>query len=56
MDVDQQDEDSEADRRLNEKWRFDADDGPSYGPTGSEEQDRVLVDDYDVKYVISSSS
>lgn len=53
MDVD--DEDQEADRRLSERWKFDADDGPLYGSNGPEEQDRVLVDDYDVKYVISYS-
>lgn len=51
MDVDTV-EDPEADRRLSERWRFDSDDNPPYGPSGSEEQDRVLIDDYDVKYVI----
>lgn len=56
MDVDDAKEvDEEADRRLSERWKFDADDGPPYGPSGSEEQDRALVDDYDVKYVTSYS-
>lgn len=55
MDVDQTVEDPEADRRLSERWRFDSDDNPPNGPSGSEEQDRVLVDDFDVKYVISYS-
>ncbi|KAE9405736.1 hypothetical protein BT96DRAFT_316208 [Gymnopus androsaceus JB14] len=51
MDVDQTVEDPEADRRLSERWRFDSDDNPPNGPSGSEEQDRVLVDDFDVKYM-----
>lgn len=41
----------EARRRLEEQWKFDADDMPSVGPEGSDEQDRVLVDDYELKYV-----
>ncbi len=45
MDVDLPD--PEAERRLQERWRFDADDTPSVGPSGSEEQDRALVEDYD---------
>lgn len=40
----------EARRRLEEQWKFDADDMPSVGPEGSDEQDRVLVDDYELKY------
>jgi len=51
MDVDAPENDEEADRRLAERWRFDNDDGPAYGPGGSEEQDRVLVDDHSVGYV-----
>lgn len=47
-------EDDEEDRRrLEAQWRFDTDDGPAIGPQGSEEQCRMLVDDYDAKYVIS---
>ena len=41
----------EARRRLEEQWKFDTDDMPSVGPEGSDEQDRVLVDDYELKYV-----
>ncbi|EDR09801.1 uncharacterized protein LACBIDRAFT_293698 [Laccaria bicolor S238N-H82] len=41
----------EARRRLEEQWKFDADDMPAVGPEGSDEQDRVLVDDYDLKYL-----
>lgn len=37
--------------RLSERWKFDDDDGPAVGPDGSEEQDRVLVDDYEPKYL-----
>ncbi|THV08426.1 hypothetical protein K435DRAFT_824921 [Dendrothele bispora CBS 962.96] len=51
MDVDAPEIDEEADRCLAERWRFDSDDGPAYGPGGSEEQDRVLVDDYSVGYM-----
>jgi enhancer of polycomb-like protein len=36
-------------RRLAEQWMFDEDDGPAVGPFGSEEQDRVLVDDFQAK-------
>ncbi|KIK61927.1 hypothetical protein GYMLUDRAFT_559643 [Collybiopsis luxurians FD-317 M1] len=53
MDVDTPpSEDDEGNHRLAERWRFDADDGPPHGPAGSEEQDRMLVDDYDSKYVL----
>ena len=38
-------------RRMRERWRFDADDVPAIGPDGPDEKDRVLVDDYDPKYV-----
>ena len=47
MDVDQ--EDSDAERIISSRWRFDADDAPAVGPGGSEEQDRILFEDYDVK-------
>ncbi|KZT72208.1 hypothetical protein DAEQUDRAFT_705986 [Daedalea quercina L-15889] len=39
-------------RRLRERWKFDADDVPAVGPDGPEEKDRVLVDDYDPKYLV----
>lgn len=50
MDVD---EDPEADNRLRARWRFDSDDNPAIGSAGTEEQDRVLVEDYDTKCVLS---
>ncbi|KAL1703283.1 enhancer of polycomb-like-domain-containing protein [Schizophyllum commune] len=43
----------DPDQRLEAQWAFDADDMPSVGPEGSEEQDRVLMDDYNVRYVVS---
>ncbi|KAJ4482392.1 enhancer of polycomb-like-domain-containing protein [Lentinula aciculospora] len=51
MEVDDNEADEEADRRLRERWRFDADDGPPYGPNGADEQDRALVDDFDSKFI-----
>ncbi|KAF8151729.1 enhancer of polycomb-like-domain-containing protein [Crassisporium funariophilum] len=51
MNVDEDPEDIEQDRRLYEQWKFDMDDGPAVGPQGSEEQDRVLVDDYDPTFL-----
>ncbi|EAU90006.2 NuA4 histone acetyltransferase subunit [Coprinopsis cinerea okayama7 len=52
MQVDVQDPE-EVDRlkRLEAQWRFDADDGPPCGPDGPDEQDRLLLDDYDPKYL-----
>jgi len=49
MEVDQ--EESERTKRLIERWRFDMDDVPATGPEGPDEQDRILVDDYDPKYI-----
>ncbi|KAJ7132115.1 enhancer of polycomb-like-domain-containing protein [Mycena epipterygia] len=37
--------------RLKERWRFDSDDCPAVGPDGADEQDRVLTDEYDPKYL-----
>lgn len=57
MQVDEQDpEEQERLKRLEEKWRFDSDDVPPSGPSGSDEQDRVLIDDYDPKYLRYSMS
>jgi enhancer of polycomb-like protein len=42
----------ETRRRMQERWRFDDDDGPAVGPLGSEEQDRVLYDDYQGKHIV----
>ncbi|KAL1744590.1 enhancer of polycomb-like-domain-containing protein [Schizophyllum fasciatum] len=36
----------EPDKQLEAQWAFDADDTPAVGPEGLEEQDRVLLDDY----------
>jgi enhancer of polycomb-like protein len=41
--------DPEYYRKIAEKWRFDADDQPSNGPE-NDEQDRVLIDDFDSRY------
>ena len=43
------DEDKYRVLRLAERWKYDADDYPSVGPQGSDEQDRVLIDDYEPK-------
>ena len=40
------DNDPEYKRRLAERWKFDGDDQPSNGPE-NDEQDRVLIDDYE---------
>lgn len=56
MVVDDDDSDEELSKRIQERWRFDSDDGPAVGPLGSDEQDRVLVDDYQSEYIISSLS
>ncbi|KAF8315566.1 hypothetical protein F5887DRAFT_929279 [Amanita rubescens] len=45
------DEDEDEIRRLTERWRFDSDDVPAFGPQGADEQDRMLVDDYESKYM-----
>lgn len=48
MDVDAANSEQDENRsRLVERWRFDMDDSPAIGPEGMEEQDRVLVNDYD---------
>ena len=48
MDVDTENPEQDENRsRLVERWRFDMDDSPVVGPEGLEEQDRVLVNDYD---------
>ena len=44
-------EDEEMARRLRERWRFDQDDDPAVGPEGADDQDRMLVDDYDPRYL-----
>lgn len=49
-------EEQEKTRRALEQWRFDADDVPAVGPGGPEEQDRVLVEDYDNKSVFLESA
>ncbi|KAF9467645.1 enhancer of polycomb-like-domain-containing protein [Collybia nuda] len=54
MDVDQENinpEIAEETERLLSRWRFDEDDMPAVGPQGADEQDRILVDDYDSKYL-----
>ena len=47
MDVEENDEESERKRRLEERWKFDLDDVPAVGPRGADEENRILIDDYD---------
>ena len=51
MDTIVSEDDEETTTRLRERWRFDQDDEPTIGPEGDDEQDRVLIDDYDPKYL-----
>lgn len=53
IDVDGDVEELERQRRLEEQWRYDQDDAPTFGPQGQDEQDRVLVDEYQTKYRFS---
>jgi enhancer of polycomb-like protein len=41
MDVDEDPEEDERLQRLEERWKYDADDALPVGPDGSEEQDRT---------------
>jgi enhancer of polycomb-like protein len=41
--------------RIRDRWLFDADDEPSIGPDGSDEKDRVLVDEFHPKYALLGS-
>jgi enhancer of polycomb-like protein len=43
----EQAEDEEAIQQLAERWKFDLDDRPAFGPQGADEQDRILIDDYE---------
>ncbi|EGN97434.1 hypothetical protein SERLA73DRAFT_161474 [Serpula lacrymans var. lacrymans S7.3] len=45
------DGDEERVSKLHERWRFDDDDSPVVGPEGPDEQDRVLIDDYEPRYL-----
>lgn len=47
----EEEEKSERRRRIEEQWKYDQDDMPAVGPQGQDEQDRVLVDEYQTKYV-----
>ncbi|KAK0463915.1 enhancer of polycomb-like-domain-containing protein [Desarmillaria tabescens] len=49
MDIDV--DNNEQMKRLQERWRFDSDDAPSIGISSPDEQDRHLVDDYNLKYI-----
>jgi len=51
MDRNDEDEGSERRRRIEEQWKYDQDDMPAVGPQGQDERDRVLVDEYQTKYV-----
>ena len=37
---------------IHNRWSFDVDDGPSIGPDGPDEKDRVLMDEFHPKYVL----
>ncbi|GBE89019.1 Enhancer of polycomb-like protein [Sparassis crispa] len=39
-------------RKVRGRWKFDADDDPAVGPEGPDEQDRMLVDDFQPKYLV----
>ncbi|KAG6876575.1 hypothetical protein C0992_012371 [Termitomyces sp. T32_za158] len=41
----------ETQSRTAARWRFDTDDEPATSPDGSDEQNRVLVDDYSPRYM-----
>ncbi|KAF9261973.1 hypothetical protein L218DRAFT_470467 [Marasmius fiardii PR-910] len=47
--ADEDGDDEERDRRLRERWRFDADDSPPCDPKTVDEQDREVVNEYDVR-------
>jgi len=47
----EEEEESERRRRIEEQWKYDQDDMPAVGPQGQDERDRVLVDEYQTKYV-----
>ncbi|KAJ3498436.1 hypothetical protein NLJ89_g10220 [Agrocybe chaxingu] len=51
MDVDDTPEEQERQQRLEERWKHNLDDAPPVGPEGADEQDCVLVDDYDATYL-----
>ena len=47
MNVDEAAKDDDLGSRLEERWKFDLDDGPAIGPHGADEEHRILVNDYD---------
>ncbi|KAI0777776.1 enhancer of polycomb-like-domain-containing protein [Trametes elegans] len=49
-------EDKERLRRIEERYRFDDDDAPAFGPGGPDEQDRKLIDECQPKYVAFTMS
>ncbi|KDQ53289.1 hypothetical protein JAAARDRAFT_137127 [Jaapia argillacea MUCL 33604] len=51
VDEDASPDDRERAWRLSDRWQFDDDDGPAVGLEGAEERDRVLVDEWDAKYL-----
>ncbi|KAF9483666.1 hypothetical protein BDN70DRAFT_799389 [Pholiota conissans] len=51
MEVDEDPEEAERIRRLEERWKYDADDVPPVSPEGADEQNRILIDDYDINYL-----
>jgi enhancer of polycomb-like protein len=49
QDVEMDKMDDENVQAIHERWRFDQDDVPAVGPGGPEEQNRILVDDFDIR-------
>ncbi|PPR07151.1 hypothetical protein CVT24_010699 [Panaeolus cyanescens] len=49
-------QDPDSWEQLEQRWHFDNDDAPAKGPLGSEEDDRVLVDDYTPSILATSMS
>lgn len=48
---DEGEEKLERQRQIEEQWKYDSDDMPAVGPQGQDEQDRILVDEYQTKYL-----
>lgn len=48
---DEGEEKLERQRQIEEQWKYDQDDMPAVGPQGQDEQDRILVDEYQTKLV-----
>lgn len=47
-------DDPELTRQLASRWKFDEDDYPPTGPSGADENDRILVDDYTPRHLLET--